>query len=422
MFTAILPVRTLLLAIFMLMAGTGFLSTLLSVRLEREGVSSLLIGLVATCFFAGLTLGSLRVSRVIQRVGHIRAFASFVSIFSASTLGYAIHQDVPLWAFLRFVDGFCLAGVYICLESWLNEKATMTTRGAILAGYTVALYSGQGFGQFLLNLSDRLPSLPFMAAAVILSLAVLPVALTRIPQPDITYQPRSTIRRLYSISPLGLVGATLAGMMLGAFFGLGAVYAARLGLTLTATAFFMSMVILGGVVMQWPLGWLSDRYDRRMVIVGCFTAVFFVSLGVTFVAVPDVALLLLGMMFGGTSFALYPLCASHVNDQVSLDERVGASGGLVLVYSAGSAVGPMIAAAAMSLMGAGGLFLFIAICSGAAALFGFWRSQTGEAIPEDEQGAFMTYASTTPMSATLDPEIPEDYVPADYPADAEVSR
>lgn len=422
MFTAIMPVRTLLLAIFMLMAGTGFLSTLLSVRLEREGVSSLLIGLVATCFFAGLTVGSLRASHVIQRVGHIRAFASFVSIFSASTLAYAFHQDVPLWAFLRFVDGFCLAGVYICLESWLNEKADMATRGAVLAGYTIALYSGQGFGQFLLNLSGELPSLPFMAAAVILSLAVVPVALTRIPQPDITYQPRSTIKRLYSISPLGLVGATLAGMMLGAFFGLGAVYAARLGLTLTATAFFMSMVILGGVVLQWPLGWLSDRYDRRMVIIGCFAAVFFVSLGITFVAVPDIALLLLGMLFGGTSFALYPLCASHVNDQVPLDERVGVSGGLVLVYSAGSAVGPMVAAAAMSLMGAGGLFLFIGICSGIAALFGYWRLRTGDAIPEDEQGAFMTYATTTPMSATLDPEIPEDYVPADHPAEAAVSR
>ena len=265
MLSALLPVRSLLLAIFMLMAGSGFLATLISVRLEQAGAGALMIGLVGTAYFAGLTAGSLRVASIIQRVGHIRAFSAFVSIFSASSLAYAIHRDVALWATLRFIDGFMMAGVFICLESWLNERAERQSRGAILASYMIALYLGQAIGQFLLNLSDAKPSIPFMAAAILLSLAVVPVALTRIAPPFISDHPPLTMKQLFRVSPLGVVGATVTGLMLGAFYALGAVYARRLGMDLSATAFFMSMVILGGVGLQWPLGWLSDRFDRRWV-------------------------------------------------------------------------------------------------------------------------------------------------------------
>ncbi|MEG6508352.1 MFS transporter [Methyloligella sp. 2.7D] len=403
MLQAVLPIRTLLLAIFMMMAGTGFLATLLSVRMERDGISSLLIGLVATAYFLGLTIGSLRAASVIQRVGHIRSFASFVSIYSASTLAYAIHQDVMFWSMLRFVDGFCMAGVFICLESWLNEKAEVSTRGAILASYMVATFSGQAIGQLLLTTGEHLPSLPFMLAAIVLSLAVVPVALTRISQPGLGDQPSFSLRRLYDISPLGVTGAMAAGVMLGAFYGLGAVYAAKLGLTLTATAFFMTVVISGGVLLQWPLGWLSDRYDRRLVIVGCFAATFVVCMALTFVASPGLTLLILAMAFGGIAFALYPLCVSHANDQVELDERVGASGGLVLVYSVGAAIGPLFAAATMTVFGGPGLFLFIGVCAGGAALFAYWRHWIGSPIPTEAQQPFQSFPNTTPMSATLDP-------------------
>lgn len=404
MLSALLPVRSLLLAIFMLMAGSGFLATLISIRLERAGASALMIGLVGTAYFAGLTVGSLRVAGIVQRVGHIRAFAAFVSVFSASILAYAVHRDVALWAVLRFIDGFTMAGVFICLESWLNERAEQTSRGAILASYMISLYSGQAIGQFLLNLSAAKPAMPFMAAAILLSLAVVPVALTRIAQPVIGDRPPLAIKQLYRISPLGVVGATVTGLMLGAFYALGAVYVRRLGMDLSATAFFMSIVILGGVALQWPLGWLSDRFDRRKVIIGSFVAAFLICAAISATGRPGGSLLILGALFGGVSFALYPLCVAHTNDRLAADERVGASGGLVLAYSLGAAIGPLTGAAAMAIWGNAGLFIFIGASAMASAGVALWRLWAGMAIPNADQHSFQILPRTTPMAATLDPQ------------------
>lgn len=410
MLAAILPVRSLLLAIFMLMAGSGFLATLISLRLERTGTTALLIGLVGTCYFAGLTIGSLRVSNLIRRVGHIRAFAAFVSLFSASALTYAVHQDVLLWAGLRFIDGFSMAGVFVCLESWLNERAESKTRGTVLAAYMIALYAGQAIGQFLLNLSETKPSMPFMAASILLSLSVIPVAVTRIAGPALGDLPPLTLRRLYQISPLGIVGATVTGLMIGAFYALGAVHVRRLGLDLAATASFMSIVILGGVALQWPIGQLSDRFDRRLVIVGTFAAALLVSLGLALqgAASPWLALSLLGGLFGGLTFALYPLCVAHANDHLSGEQRIAASGGLVLAYSVGAAAGPTAGAAAMTALGPGGLYLFIALCAGSALLFALWRLRARPPVPEEQQQPYQTLPRTTPMSAALDPNAAGD--------------
>ena len=404
MLAAVLPVRSLLLAIFMLMAGSGFLATLISFRLERVGLSAPTIGFVATAYFAGLTLGSLRVSRLIARVGHIRAFAAFVSIYSASTLAYAVHRDVAFWATLRFVDGFAMAGVFICLESWLNERAEQTSRGVVLASYMIALYSGQAIGQFLLNLSDTKPSLPFMAAAILLSLALLPVALTRIKQPEIEEPLPLSVRKLYAVSPLGVAGVASNGMMLGALYGLGAVFARKLGMDVAGTAVFMSFTILGGILLQWPLGKLSDLLDRRTVIIASFGATCLVSIFMALTSTPGTLLLVAGLTFGGLSFALYPLCVAHTNDHLRPTDRISASGGLVLTYSIGAATGPLLASAAIALWGAGGLFMFIGACALALTIFGLWRQLVGVPVPSPAQHAFQTLPRTTPMAAALDPQ------------------
>ena len=405
MLTSIRPVRSLLLAIFILMAGSGFLATMISLRLARTGISPLYIGLVATCYFVGLTIGSLRVAGLVQRVGHIRAFAVFVSLFSASSLTYAIHQDPFLWAGLRLIDGFCMAGVFVCLESWLNERAEPESRGSVLAAYMIALYSGQAIGQFLLNLSETKPSMPFMAASILLSLAVIPVLLTRIAGPSLSQAPPLSVRQLYTASPLGIVGAGFTGVALGAFYALGAVQARRAGLDLSETATFMSVVILGGVILQWPIGWLSDRFDRRIVIVATFAAALLVSLAVaaTPATLAPGLFFLLGGLFGGLTFALYPLCVAHTNDHLSREDRVPASGGLVLVYSIGSAAGPMAGATAMTLFGVSGLYLFIALCSAGALMFALWRQWAAPPVPDALQQAYQALPRTTPASAALDP-------------------
>lgn len=412
MLRAILPVRSLLLAIFVLMAGSGCVATLIGLRLERAGESTLIIGAVATAYFAGLTTGALRAGPIVRRVGHIRAFAAFVSIFSASTLAYGLFQQPLFWAGLRFVDGFCVAGVYICLESWLNERAEPSARGSVLAGYMIALYLGQAIGQYLLNLGETGSALPFLGASILISIAAVPVLLTHISAPAESGSAPFTLRRLYATSPLGVVGTVATGLMLGAFYGLAAVHVRRLGLGLGPTALFMSVVILGGVALQYPLGRLSDRYDRRRVIVGAFAGTALCCFAAALTRHGGAPLFALGALFGGLSFALYPLCVAHTNDHLQPDERIGATGGLVLLYSIGAALGPVGGASAMTAIGTGGLFFYIGICAAAALAFGLWRQFATPPVPAGEQQPYQILPRTTPAAALLDPIVAEEPAPA----------
>lgn len=399
MLSAIWPVQSLLVAIALLMGGAGVMSTLTSSRLEAAGAPALAIGLMATAYFAGLTLGALRASRVIRRVGHIRAFAAFVALLSASTLSYSLLENETFWLALRLLDGLCVAGVYVCLESWLNDRAEPATRGGVLAAYMIALYGGQAAGQFQINLGA---DTPFVTVSILISLAIIPIALTRAVSPVLSDAPSISVRRLYEMSPLGLVGAGIVGVMIGAFYGLGAVYAQRLGFSLPQTAAFMSAVIVGGVALQWPLGMLSDLLDRRSVIIAVFAGAALAALGLA-IFTSEAAALALGAMFGGFSFALYPLCVAHTHDHVSAADRVSASGGLVLVYSAGAAVGPLAGAASLEALGPRGLFVFVAACGAAALLFALWRVTARAAVPNALQRAFQMLPRTTPVSARLDP-------------------
>ncbi|QSR20292.1 MFS transporter [Novosphingobium sp. KA1] len=403
MLSAILPVRSLLAAIFLLMAGGGFLNTLVALRLERSGSGALTIGLVGTAYFAGLTLGSIRVPALVGRIGHIRAFATFVALLSADTLAYALYTHALFWGALRLVDGLCLAGIYVCIESWLNERASPERRGVVLAGYMILLYGGQAAGQFLIRLGAGNPAMPLLIGSILVSVAAIPVLLTRIAAPDTGALAPLPFAELYKASPLGMVGAGLTGMMLGAFYALGAVFARRLGMDLADTTLFMSAVILGGVILQWPLGWLSDRIDRRKVIVLVLAGTLAAALTIVLAAAPGSLLLGLGALFGGLSFALYPLCVAHTNDHLSADRRVAASGGLVLVYSLGAAAGPAIGSLAVALAGASGLFLFIAACASAALSFALMRQARSEPVPAHLQEDFVILPRTSPLAASLDP-------------------
>ncbi|GAY20667.1 transmembrane transport protein [Sphingobium fuliginis] len=391
-----------MLSIFMLMAGSGFLATLISLRLNRAGSGTMTIGIVATAYFGGLIIGSLRAGGVVRRVGHIRAFAAFVALLSASTLSYVLLSHPLFWMLLRLVDGMCVAGVFVCLESWLNDRAEPQMRGSVLAAYMVALYSGQAIGQLLLGASGALPAIPFQLASILISLAIIPLCLTRSAAPAPVEASAFSIRSLLAASPLGAWGAVATGLMLGAFYGLAAVHVRRLGLDLPETARFMMFVILGGVALQWPLGRLSDRHDRRQVIIGSFAAAALVSMALS-LGQDGLWLTGLGALFGGLSFALYPLCVAHCNDRLLETERVAASGRLVLLYSLGAALGPLLAAGAMTAFGTGGLFLFIALCAGLAMTVGLWRQRASEPVPVRYQQDFQVLPRTTPMASLLDP-------------------
>jgi len=326
---------------------------------------------------------------------------------SASTLGYALFAHPLVWSGLRLIDGCCVAGVFVCLESWLNERADAATRGTILAAYMVALYGGQAMGQLLLGTSGDLQAVPFELASMLISLSIIPLCLTRTSAPPPAEATSFGMGMLFTSSPLGTVGAVTTGLMLGAFYGLAAVQVRRFGLNLTETANFMMTVILGGVALQWPLGRLSDRYDRRQVIVLSFAATLCISLVISLLGSAGPWLLVLGAVFGGLSFALYPLCVAHCNDRLVAAQRLAASGRLVLLYSIGAALGPIGGALFMTGWGTGGLFLFIALCAGGTAAYGLWRQMAAPSVPAPEQQDFQILPRTTPIASLLDPNTPD---------------
>lgn len=397
----VLDIRGLLFAVLVLMAGNGFMPTLLAVRLEGAGAAAPLIGMMASAYFLGLVFGSVRMPRLVRRVGHIRLFATVVTVLSASTLIYGLWQNVMLWSALRLVDGICVAGVFICIESWLNHRADASTRGRILAAYMIALYAGQAGGQFLLQLGGG-PTLPFIVSSVLVSLSAVPVLLTRIEGPPIHDPVPFSIFALYRASPLGAVGVAITGLTLGAFYGLGAVFARRSGLAIGDVALFISFVIAGGVVLQLPLGRLSDRFDRRVVITCVLAGLALASLLLAFASSPPVVMAV-GALFGGLAFSLYPLCVAHANDRLTAEEQLSASSVLVLAYSAGAAAGPLLGSAVMAALGAGGLFLFTAALGGGGLAFALWRMVRSEGVPEDEQQPYQILPRTTPLASALEP-------------------
>ncbi|MGJ3262280.1 MAG: MFS transporter [Salinarimonas sp.] len=404
------PVLALLLAVILLMAGSGPLGTVVSVRLGETDASTLVIGLVMAANFLGLTLGALFAFHVVTRVGHVRAFAAFAAIMAAATLAYPLVVDEPLWALYRLTQGFCAAGLFVCIESWLNDSATPENRGTILAVYMTCLYFAQGGGQFVLTVPDESGYLIFSLIAFVIILAVLPVATTPRAPPMILNVASLSFKRLWVASPLGIFGCAASGVMLGAIYGLAPIYASGLGLDLSQTATLMSAIIFGGVLLQWPLGRLSDRYDRRLVIVGTMAA----GVVVSFLMLPTPALglwamVVVGALYGGIGFVIYPLCVAHTNDHLEREERVSASGGLVLTYSAGATVGPPIAAAVMGEIGPSGLFVFSGVVGIVSVAFATWRLRARAPVPADQQMPFRTLPRTTPVASPLDPR-GEDHV------------
>lgn len=398
-------VQSLLLGVALLMFGSGGLGTLVSVRLADVGVGSFAIGIVGAAYYAGLTAGSLFAYKIVVRVGHIRAFSAFASLVSAASLAHALLVDPTLWAVLRLVEGFCMASLYMCIESWLNDTATNETRGQLLSLYMITLYSASAVGQQLLNLQDPQRSLAFMLISILLSLALVPVALTRTNPPTLPDITSFSFRRLYRASPLGVAGVFISGLVLGAVYGLAPVFGTQTGLGTAGTALFMTVLILGGVLLQWPLGRLSDHFDRRSVIIGLCLTLSAASVGMMGVADLGGRTALMGvtLLFGGLSFTLYPVCLAHTNDYVDRADLVAASGGLILAFSVGATIGPMLASAVMESMGPTGLFAFIAGCGVVAALFGLWRSRVRPPLPAEEQGAFRPVPQTTPVVMPLDP-------------------
>lgn len=412
MFSTIRLVSSLLLGIALLMVGAGGLTTALAFRMGVAGLPSTAVGIVTSMYFIGLVLGTGYCHRLISNVGHIRAFAALGSVMSAATLAHALSADPWVWGALRFIVGFTTVGMYMCTESWLNEKSSNEIRGQVFSLYQVVLYLGQGAGQFMINIPDAHGSILFIFASILMSLAILPVAITRVSAPELPKPVRFRLGRLWGISPTGMTASLASGGVMGAFYGLGALFAQKAGLETSDTSLFMGAVIIGGLVLQWPIGKLSDMFDRRRVMVGVsFATVLICYAMMDKNANNGSGLLALGALFGGLSFTLYPLAVAYTNDYIGPEDRVPASGGLMIAYGIGASLGPAAGAVFMDMLGPSGLFVFIGGVALLLMVFILWRITQRQAPPLAEQGDYQSMQRTSPVVYEMYPEQEADADP-----------
>ena len=388
--TTIVAAWPLLLGMGVLMLGAGLQGTLLGLRATLEGFPTAIIGVVMSCYYVGYLLGNIAAPRLIRNVGHIRVFVALAAIASTATLFQAAFVHPVSWAAMRLISGLCFAGIYVVAESWLNACATRGNRSRLLAAYMVVLYVGLGAAQFLLTLSNPRTSAPFMLVSALISLALVPIALSAQATPAVVVPRAVHYRELYRHSPLGVVAVTVAGVITSIIFSIGPVYARLRGLETAGIATFMAGSIFAGVATQYPIGALADHMDRRAVIAGvCTLAAVVAGSIVVFVEMPHALFLALSALFSGLVLTIYSLGISHVNDRLEPTQMVAASSALLLLNGAGAIVGPVLASSLMAAFGAAAYFATLATLSGALALHCLWRKSRREPVPAGQRGRFI---------------------------------
>lgn len=397
---AVIRIWALFTGVALLMLGNGLQGTLLGLRAIMEGFGTAVTGFVMSGYFVGLLAGSLITPVLIGRVGHIRVFSAFASISSTVFLLFAVFVNPYAWFFMRMLTGACLAGLYVVAESWVNHAATNEMRGKFLSVYMIISFSFFGLGQFLLNLADPGGFVLFIIVSALVSMALVPVALTRTHAPEIPQVRPVGVMELYRSSPLAVFACFINGVGQGAFFGMGAVYGNLNGLSLGQISLLMGLPLLGVVFAQFPIGTLSDKYDRRMVMMVLTFITSAVALVCMFAAAHSFfALAVAFTVFGALSLPLYSLAIAHANDQLEYDQMLGASAKLVLLFGIGSSFGPITAGAFMRQFGPDGYLALMAVVYGVLGLFALYRMTQRAAVPSEEQGDFVLVAPRTTLVA-----------------------
>ncbi|WP_120495520.1 MFS transporter [Kiloniella sp. EL199] len=370
MWQTIRSISSLLFSFAMLMLGQGMINTLLGLRSRIEGFSTETTGLIMTGQFVGMLIGAVFAIRVIAAVGHIRSFAAFASILSVAVLAHVLFADPIFWFFLRIVTGFCMAGMIMVVESWVNEKSSNENRGKILSLYMITNYIGSGSGQFMMLLGDPAQFQLFVIASMVYSFALVPLLLTRATAPTPSSPKRMAFKKLFLVSPVGVFGTVCAGMSNSSLNSMGAVFGKDVGLTIPQISTFMAAAIFGGMLLQFPIGRISDRFDRRTVLIvsslltigSCFAVIW--ATGQSFII-----LIAAIAIYGGMSFTIYPISASQVNDMADRKELVQVSAGLLIAYGVGASLGPTVAAQFMAFTGPEGIFMFFVLNNSLLVIF-----------------------------------------------------
>ncbi len=361
-------------------------------------------GLVMSAYFVGFILGTYVCPAIIRRAGHIRAFAAMASVASTMPILHALVLTPWAWGALRLITGVCIVGLYMVIESWLNALAPNAMRGKIFAAYMATTLGALALGQFLILVGDVLGFTPFALVSILLSLALVPVALTRVPEPPPVAAPRPALRRLFATAPVGFVGALASGLLNGAFFGMGAVFAQRVGMSEAGVASFMSATIVGGAMLQWPVGQLSDRRDRRLVLAAvCASAALLAALAFVAEGYSAPLLAVIAFFYGGLAFTVYGLSVAHVNDLLEPARILEATGGLLLLHGIGAAIGPAAAGFLMQQLGPGSLLGYFALVLSALSGYALYRYKLVARPAPGEAHGYLPMAETSQALLQMDP-------------------
>jgi len=391
----------LLLGMFLLQIGNGLQGSLMGVRGALEGFSTFQLSLIGSAYFIGFLGGSTLAPKMIAKVGHVRVFAALGSLISAVIISYPIVTDPMVWMVLRIVMGFSLSGVYVTAESWLNNASTNETRGQSLSAYMIMMLLGLVTSQAILAAGDPGGWLLFVIPSILVSLSFAPILLNAQPAPAFEAARGMTIGQLYQTSPLGVVGMVLLGGIFAGQFAMSPVYATEAGLSLSELSGFVSSFFIGALVLQYPIGWLSDRLDRRLLIIGtAFLSGLAAMIGFFFGSYYPV-LLVVGLLNGGLAQPLYALIIAYTNDYLELEDMAAASGALVFVNGIGAIVGPPAVGLLMGQFGPAGFWLFLAGIGFAMAGYGLWRmTQRASVYAGEDDYEAVSYATILPGAAS----------------------
>ncbi len=378
----------LLLGIMLLMLGNGVQGTLLGIRGGIEGISTFHMSIVMATYFVGFLFGSQLAPIMIRRVGHVRVFAALGSLISAVLVLYAVAPYWQAWTLMRVVIGFSFSGVYITAESWLNDASTNETRGQALSLYMIVQMIGIIAAQGLLNLGDPAGYILFIIPSVLVSIAFTPILLSASQAPAFALTKRLSFKRLFRASPLGCVGMFLLGGVFSAQFGMASVWGSAVGMSVREISIFVAAIYVGGLVFQYPIGWASDRIDRRQLILW-LALVGAVAMAAAVLFEPGFhALLFIAMLSGGTSNPLYSLLVAYTNDYLDNSDMASASGGLIFINGLGAISGPLITGWMMTRYGASMFFGFMGILLALLAAYALWRMTRRRVVRGATAGGF----------------------------------
>jgi MFS family permease len=398
----------ILLGIGFMMLANGLQGTLLGLRATIEGFSTFTTGIMMSGYFIGIFIGSMLAPKLVKRVGHIRVFSALASLASISILFHGIYIDPAIWMTMRIITGICFAGFFVVTESWLNDRASNETRGKVLSIYMVIVTLGMGLGQFLLNLAKPTEIDLFILISVIISLGLIPILLTAKPAPVFETSSKMSLIELYKASPLAVIGNGLTGMAHGTIFGLGAIYASQVMGDVKSISWFMACFLIGSLITLWPIGYLSDRISRRLVMMAISAISITASVLAIYLAKDGILFYLVIILLGGAAMPMYSICVAYANDRLEPHQIVDASGSLLMVSGIGLSTGPIITAFFMDFYSVDFYFWGIAVVFSMILVFTLIRINSRAGITVDEQSQSIAAGSIgTPIAEFVAPDAAE---------------